>query len=314
MKRPLIADPEALRERLRDVAHPTPAQQDQLPSYLEAFLAHLRLLVGVPFENLVPDPRLLPKESLRFFYLDRSWTDRAVDGALSVGKAGTREQAHHQERAPNVQAQLDVTERVVRVLQRGLGSLDEARASTPAGPAGIVTGLLLRSSAVAGWPHMDVRAFREPIADDAPAATVAAQAIRVLRLERIAPAVLLALFDGIPKLVWLEEPLHGIPLAFEATAEGFRLYGRPQIAVPFRAGGRRVVDAAALRSALLGVPEIPRDASGGTMAEAVLGRAFRQRFEGRGSRPVADGFAPTVEVAARVVDPQLEARLRGIFQ
>ncbi|MEZ4466479.1 MAG: hypothetical protein R3F43_19015 [bacterium] len=34
--------------------------------------------------------RLLPDESIRFFYLDRSWTDRLVDGAMAVGQIGTR--------------------------------------------------------------------------------------------------------------------------------------------------------------------------------------------------------------------------------
>ena len=74
--------------------------ESTLPPYMEMFLAHLRLLIGVPFDYLVPDARLLPDESIRFFYLDRSWTDRLVDGAIAVGKIGTREQAHHQAHAP----------------------------------------------------------------------------------------------------------------------------------------------------------------------------------------------------------------------
>ncbi|HSH76687.1 MAG TPA: hypothetical protein VLA09_13450, partial [Longimicrobiales bacterium] len=94
------------------------APEAGLPPYLESFLAHLRMLVGVPFRYLVPDERLLPKESIRFFYLDRSWTDRLVDGAMAVGKIGTRELALHQEHAAPIQNQLDVAQRVVRGLQR----------------------------------------------------------------------------------------------------------------------------------------------------------------------------------------------------
>ena len=85
-----------------------------MPPYMELFLSHLRLLVGVPFDYLVADERLLPDESIRFFYVDRSWTDRLVDGAIAVGKIGTREQAHHQGHAPAVNQQVDLSERIVR--------------------------------------------------------------------------------------------------------------------------------------------------------------------------------------------------------
>src|SRR6476660_6712247 len=109
----------ALRARMANpvqVAAPVP--ESEMPPYMESFLAHLRLLIGVPFEYLVPDPRLLPDESIRFFYLDRSWADRLVDGAITVGKIGSREQAHHQAIGAAVSRTLDVSERMVRTLQR----------------------------------------------------------------------------------------------------------------------------------------------------------------------------------------------------
>jgi hypothetical protein len=307
---PFVEARAALVERMR-----VPPAHDELPPYLESFLAHLRLLVGVPFENLVPDPRLLPPESLRFFYLDRSWSDRLVDGALAVGKVGTREQAHHQDADARLRARLDGTERVVRVLQRGLAAFQSAVESAPLEPAGVVTGLLLRSVAVRNYPHMDVRAFRAPVADDAEPSALAAQALRVLRLERVAPSVLLALFEGIPRLVWLEEPLHSVPLGAAPGSGGYRLYGRPSVAVPFRAGGRRVVHMTALRSAILGADAaLARDSGGGAVAEALLGRAHRQRFEGRGARPRPDGFRPTVAVARRVDDTELQTRVRDLLR
>src|SRR5687768_41213 len=100
MRDPWISEADALRERMSDpdqTAGPGAAQarEAQLPPYATAFLAHLRLLVGLPFEYLVPDTAMLPDESIRFFHLDRSWTDRVVDGVLAVGKVGSREQAHH---------------------------------------------------------------------------------------------------------------------------------------------------------------------------------------------------------------------------
>ncbi|MFE4512800.1 hypothetical protein ACFRMQ_01205 [Kitasatospora sp. NPDC056783] len=50
-----------------------------------AWLARLPLLEMIPFEHLVPDPAMLPPESLRFAYTDPGWVRAAVDGALSVG-------------------------------------------------------------------------------------------------------------------------------------------------------------------------------------------------------------------------------------
>src|SRR5579864_5728363 len=123
MRAAWIQSKEALRLRMIQPQQVAPGEPEaEMPPYMESLLAHLRLLVGVPFENIIPDPRLLPDESIRFFYLDRSWTDRLVDGAVAVGKIGTREQAHHQAHAPAVSQQLALTERLVRALQRGLGS------------------------------------------------------------------------------------------------------------------------------------------------------------------------------------------------
>src|SRR3954452_15656835 len=100
---------------MRDPAQTLPEDVEaELPPYAQSLLAHLRLLVGVPFEYIVVDPALLPAESIRFFHLDRSWTDRLVDGALAVGKIGTREQAHHQAAAPGVNDALDAAETGVR--------------------------------------------------------------------------------------------------------------------------------------------------------------------------------------------------------
>ena len=154
MRISMIAAHQALAERMvAKVQIDATVPESGMPPYMESFLAHLRLLVGVPFDYLVPDARLLPNESIRFFYLDRSWTDRLVDGAMAVGKIGTREQAHHQAHAANVHSQLDLTERVVRVMQRGLPANSETQPQSPTdlSSGGIITGFLLRSAAVSGW-------------------------------------------------------------------------------------------------------------------------------------------------------------------
>ena len=212
MRTSWITGHQALAERMvakKQIDDTVP--ESAMPPYMESFLAHLRLLVGVPFDYLVPDSRLLPNESIRFFYLDRSWTDRLVDGAIAVGKIGTREQAHHQAHAANMAAQLDLTERVVRTNQHGLPANSETQPSSPTNSdsAGPITGFLLRSAAVAGWPHMDVRAFNkvlpanqgDPTKDDPNWLQEAHDAqLTTLRLELLSPSVMLGLFDGVPQL------------------------------------------------------------------------------------------------------------------
>ncbi|MFC8450269.1 hypothetical protein [Kitasatospora sp. NPDC057223] len=54
-----------------------------------AWLDALRRLELLSLSHLVPDPRALPSESIRFAYLDASWVRAAVDGALSVGVGHT---------------------------------------------------------------------------------------------------------------------------------------------------------------------------------------------------------------------------------
>ena len=56
MRTPATTGRVALHARLTHPAQEAPLQPEgDLPPYLESFLAHLRLLVGVPFEYLVPD-------------------------------------------------------------------------------------------------------------------------------------------------------------------------------------------------------------------------------------------------------------------
>jgi hypothetical protein len=65
---------------------------DPVLDYIVSWLADLRLLYGVPFVNLVPDARMLPKESLRFFFVDLNYLEALVAGALSIGMQSSRDQ------------------------------------------------------------------------------------------------------------------------------------------------------------------------------------------------------------------------------
>jgi hypothetical protein len=231
-----------------------------LPTAVRTFLARLRLLEGVPFAHLIADSELLPPESIRFFYIDREWTDALVQGALSVGTVNTLDREHLQALHAGIRAEVDAEERRVRMV----GGEDVGR-----GAAGAISGFLLRSRAVSGWPALHVRAYNQEILpDDAVVNENDGRRMRLLRLERLAPAVLLCLFDGIPRVVHVEEPRQGIqfgvdlvphaddtkgatiPLRDVTTAKHIDVDKR----VPFRRGAPGVIDVAELARRIAAEP------------------------------------------------------------
>jgi hypothetical protein len=90
------------------------------------FETELALLGAVPYAYLVPEPGLLPEESLRHFVLDKAWLEALLDGAFSIGRTS-----------------------------RGELAADAVRRRAPP-PLRERSGLLLRSAAVAGWPQLEV--------------------------------------------------------------------------------------------------------------------------------------------------------------
>ncbi|MGH8891782.1 MAG: hypothetical protein ACRDWY_00500 [Actinomycetes bacterium] len=301
MRVPTTTSRAVLHERLVHPAQEAPLQPEgDLPPYMESFLAHLRCLVGVPFEYVVPDERMLPPESIRFFYLDRSWADRLVDGAVAVGQIGSREEAHYHARASVLAQLLDQSERMVRPLQRGRDFVDAKRDSDAVSQAAeVVTGFVLRSSAVRGWPHVDVRAYRRTLPEPFVAADpqVSQHQLRLLRLEVLSPSVMIALFEGEPRMVILEEPHHGVQFGVRHRGSGLAVPLRDPtgqqllvdndpvpVAVPTRGRRRDVVRVAALRDALQAArtthPQAINQSGAAALAINVLDPPWRQHFEG----------------------------------
>ena len=230
-----------------------------VPGEVRRFLARLRLLHGVPFSYIVPDAELLPIETIRFFYIDRAWTDALVQGALSVGTISTADRAQLEAVYPHIRDDVDVSERTIRKPQ-GEKLLQ--------GAGGTITGFVMRSRAVSGWPNLHVRGYtRDLLPDDA--LTTAAESdpsrLKVLRMERLAPAVLFVLFDGVPAVVHVEEPRQGIQFGVRLNTDDPPAQRRAVVPVrnvdtgnetgatvdvPFRPGAPGVLDLAALRAAL----------------------------------------------------------------
>ena len=275
-----------------------PGWRDDHEEKVVDWLGRLRLLQGVPFEYLVPDAGLLEPETIRFFHLDRNWTDAAVDGAIAAGTVTSRDRREVQADHEDLRGLVDDAERAQWV--------DPPVSSALPAPA---TGFLLRSRAVSGWPGLHVRAFRT--------VNRRRETLRVLRLERLAPAVLVALFDGVPERVEIEEPRTGIQFGVRSNrfagepdgswwldvrdpATGDELMPLQTERVPFRAGSAGVIHLTELRRRLLEgrTAMFGGDIESDDLALQLLRFPYQQAFEGEG-RPGPPGM---VKVPGRVLD------------
>lgn len=290
-----------------------------VPHELRGWLARLRLLQGVPFAYLVPDVELLPRESIRFFYLDRAWTDALVQGALSVGTVNASDRAELTALYARVRAEVDEEERRMRL---------PGGEAVQRGPAGTVSGFVMRSRAVSGWPGLHVRAYDRElgVADDAEIPESDPRRLKILRMERLAPAVMLVLFDGVPAVVHIEEPRQGIQFGVRlesigGNANNLRAFvvarngntaadvlrsngNKVDVDVPFRPGSPGVIDIARLNQALMGTSGTNMGSSvdSAEFAVQMLRFPYRQVFgDPSVQAPALDTvFRPTIDVAAMV--------------
>lgn len=190
---PRSASLELMAERLlaaRDER--SPGATPRLTPQLVEWLAQLSLLYGVPLDYLVPDERLLPVESIRFFYLDRNWLDRLIDGAFSLGAGSTLENTFNESFFTAIYEQIDEAQAGLRAGLRGRPELASRRTG------GTLTGFFFRSQVVTGWPGLEV----EPLKGE--------QLLPILRLDHLGNGLLLGIFDGVPDRVRFIEPSEGL--------------------------------------------------------------------------------------------------------
>jgi hypothetical protein len=169
------------------------AREGDIPTPPEAvvsWLAKLALLGGVPFNYLVPDERMLPPESMRLFHVDQAWIDALLDGALSIGRATAGDMALDARHGPALRTRVERHRRAIRANPRPARALAE-------NSTGEVTGFLLRSAAVAGWPDAAAMGWADQ---------ERMNELRLLRSAKLGHDVLLCLFDGVIDTVGIHEP------------------------------------------------------------------------------------------------------------
>lgn len=179
------------------------------------WLARTALLYGVPFSNLVSSERMLPKESIRFFYVDQNWIDSLLDGALSVGLQSSRDSLFHQLIRDALHRAVDGVLHKVRDRLRNVSSGGEAP------PPGAMAGFVLRSAVVSGWPGLEAKAYSD---------AGGTKLMKPLRLDRVSPEVMIGLYPDVPGCLELNEPSEG--LVWGCDDEGIALRYLPDMPRP----------------------------------------------------------------------------------
>src|SRR5262249_47202406 len=167
----------AQRTTLREVHADTP-----VPPAVAAWLKNLAKLIGLPFGYLVPDEAMLPPESMRLFHVDPNWVNGLIEGACSIGRASS--------------AELHFDSVLVEKLYAA------------ANPPAVMTGFLLRSAVVDGWPGLEVTAYEK---DNK-------QPTSVVRMEQLAPSLLLYMVEGVIATIDIHEPAEGLHFGVDLNA------------------------------------------------------------------------------------------------
>ncbi len=201
---------------------------DAPPESVNHWFRDLSMLKGAPFNYLAPNEEMLPRESIRFFRIDKLWVDCLLDGAFSVGRVTQSDHSRDGALGGNLPNALDQ-----------------------------MSGFLLRSDVVSGWPGLLVDGYDETVSgtDIIPSN----QKLPQLRMDRLSTNILICLFAGEVKTVDIHlkpETMHFGVDAASAThfrkelrhADGRPDSGKVIDPVPWKDRSRHVIDVNTLAS------------------------------------------------------------------
>ncbi len=159
-----------------------------IPESLIEWLGGLAVLNKVPFNYLVPDMKMLPPESIRFFNVNPRWLACLLDGAWSLG------------RQPSKYWAFDTAYKPWKQILDGSLVVNNRKTLWPK------SGILINSQLISSyWPGIQFNC--------SPKATI-------LREECLGPNVLLLLFDKKIQELTIKQPLEGIHFGFDITDSG----------------------------------------------------------------------------------------------
>jgi len=244
------------------------------PITVQNWLGQTMLLYGVPFHYLVPDEKMLPAESIRFFYINPDWIECLLQGACSLGRSNKNDGLADQllrvrffevSQRQALKLRSDAKQAAER-RREGRAGADQgaAEAREPASEDGTpelhwpLSGYLLRSAVVETWIGLEGTA----IGVDSIGKTL--NPLQILRMDRLAPDVLLCIYNGKVTNIEIKQPPEAVhfgaqtaktadPNVESHTKSGLRAlpHTKPKgnsLEVPMRA--LRVVDITGLVNAI----------------------------------------------------------------
>jgi hypothetical protein len=204
----------------------------------------LMRLEFIPFNYLVPDETMLPQESIRFFQVDSNWLDSLICGAFSIGSVTQAE--HHQDCCCR-----------------------EDQLMTLKKP---VSGFLLRSEAVAGWPSLQIEGYKIIPAEGSPTSPLSPINSKL----HVSKNILFCLFDELIQCVDIHLPAEVLHFGLELDAEGYKKNDKKVLMKSnFTDGTGPVVDIQGLATNLCNEQGIKSAQFASIMIERVPGVRFK---------------------------------------
>lgn len=182
---------------------------DPVPEAIRLWLSDKYMMRGVPFRYLAPDETMLPRESIRFFYIDPNWMDAVTAGALSIGRQTGIDGSVNAAVYPAVVSQafrllpqrryrqMHENHKRAEILLEGTEIPDSIEEDTA------LCGFLLRSCLARYWKGMEVCGFANQ------------QKRSILRMDFLASDIILCIFDGEIDRVLIREPAEELHFAVE---------------------------------------------------------------------------------------------------
>lgn len=211
----LVEELQKLMQNPQVIALLSDVEGRELDTIVE-WLARTSLLYDVPFDHIVADARMLPIESIRFFYLDRNWTNSLIHGALSAGIQSSKDSYFSIITKNLIQDAVDKLILDIREKMLNIPVTDKDPTD------GVIAGFLLRSAVLTQYPGIEIKGYRS-IATDEEGALYGADPMQILRLDRLSPNVLICLFPDAPAWIEFDEPKEGLCFGVEPSESSLEI-------------------------------------------------------------------------------------------
>lgn len=172
-----------------------------IPKTLKTWLEDKLLLYDVPFNYLVPNEKMLKEESLANFHMDYAWIKCMLDGALSLARTSDSENLMNEVMKKGALSRInELKDQMVAELQ---DIKDNGKKIITPSLNGFISGFMLRSKLISGWPG--VKVFAKGVDTDTSLEKPSDWLVH-LRLERIKDDILFCLFDRKVRQVVIMQP------------------------------------------------------------------------------------------------------------